>query len=85
MSDTLSERPVKSQWTCPHCEGHTVRLATKTRYVIYYGCGAVSIGPSHGKRFGPPRACWNDERPLPPGCEFQIPAPADPNRASGEE
>jgi len=38
MSDNLSERPDTSDKTCPHCSAHTVRLATKTRYVTYYGC-----------------------------------------------
>ena len=38
MSDNLNERPDTSDTTCPHCASHTVRPATKTRYVTYYGC-----------------------------------------------
>ena len=38
MSDNLTERPAISCRTCPRCACHTVRLATKTRYVTYYGC-----------------------------------------------
>lgn len=39
MFDNVSERhPVISDKTCPQCAGDTVRLATETPYVTYYGC-----------------------------------------------
>ena len=72
MAAQRDERPEISHWTCPDCARYTVRFATATGCVTYYGCGAVS--QRSGRRFGHSRGCWEPDGPLPPGCDA---VPAD--------